>query len=87
LIFEIIEAEQKQAGQVPTSVLLDTPATLRRPHLRTTLPEITERFGTFMAQEIKAAACSGEDLPIHAFAAIGSEWSYHQPELLLAKNI
>lgn len=83
LIFEIIEAEQAKAGSVATSVLIETLATLRRQHLRRFVPEMTDRFGPFMAQQIKAAACSGEDQPIRAFAGVGPEWSYKAPDLFL----
>lgn len=83
LIFEIIEAEQAVAGCVATSVLMETLATLRRKHLRRFVPEMTDRFGPFMAQQIKAAACSGEDQPIRAFAGVGPEWSYKAPDMFL----
>jgi adenylylsulfate kinase-like enzyme/tetratricopeptide (TPR) repeat protein len=83
LIFEIIAAEQAKAGSVATSVLIETLATLRRQHLRRFVPEMTDRFGPFMAQQIKAAACSGEDQPIRAFAGVGPEWSYKAPDLFL----
>lgn len=83
LIFEIIVAEQAKAGSVATSVLIETLATLRRQHLRRFVPEMTDRFGPFMAQQIKAAACSGEDQPIRAFAGVGPEWSYKAPDLFL----
>lgn len=83
LIFEIMAAEQAKAGSVATSVLIETLATLRRQHLRRFVPEMTDRFGPFMAQQIKAAACSGDDQPIRAFAGVGSEWSYKAPNLFL----
>ena len=44
---------------------------------------MTDRFGPFMAQQIKATACSGEDQPIRAFAGVGPEWSYKAPDLFL----
>ena len=83
LIFEIIGAEYDKAGTVGTSLLIETAATLRRRHLRRFVPEMTERFGPFMAQQIKAAACSGEEQPIRAFAGIGPEWSYKAPDLFM----
>jgi tetratricopeptide (TPR) repeat protein len=83
LIFEIIEAEHQQAGSVSTSVLMETLGTLRRAHLRRFVSEMTEKYGPFMAQQIKAAACSGEDQPIRAFAGVGPEWSYKAPDLFM----
>lgn len=83
LIFEIIEAERSHPGVVATSVLIETLSTLRRKHLRYFVKEMTERYGSFMAAQLKAAACLGEDQPIRAFAAIGPEWSYNWPELFL----
>jgi hypothetical protein len=83
LIFEIIKAEYTQPGSVATSVLLETLSTLRRQHLRRFVAEMTVKYGPFMAQQIKAAACSGEDQPIKAFAGVGPEWSYKAPELFM----
>jgi tetratricopeptide (TPR) repeat protein len=83
LVFSIIETEKIRPGTVSTTVLLETLATLRRQHLRKFVSEMTERFGRFMAQQIKAAACSGADQPIRAFAAVGTEWSYKEPDLFM----
>lgn len=81
LIFEIIAAERDHPGKVAMSILLETLSTLRRRHLRRFVPEMTEAYGPFMAQQIKAAACSGEDQPIRAFSSVGPEWAYKAPEL------
>lgn len=81
LILEVIEAEEREPGTVSTSILLETLATIRRAHLRPAITVVTERFGPFMAQQIKAAACSGEDQPFRAFAAVGPDWSYTHPDL------
>jgi tetratricopeptide (TPR) repeat protein len=83
LIFEIIDAEYVRPGSVSMSVLLETLGTLRRRHLRQFVDEVTSQYGKFMCQQIKAAACSGEDQPIHAFAGVGPDWSYKHPELFL----
>lgn len=83
LIFDIIEAESQNPGAVSTSVLIDTLSTLRRNHLRAFVGEMSERYGAFMAGQLKAAACLGEDQPIRAFAAVGPEWSYNRPDLFL----
>lgn len=83
LIFEIIEAERQSPGAVATSVLIETLSTLRRNHLRGFVAEMTERYGAFMAGQLKSAACMGEDQPIRAFAAVGPEWSYKRPDLFL----
>ena len=81
LILEVIEADEREPGTVSTSILLETLATIRRVHLRSAITAVTERFGLFMAQQIKAAACSGEDQPFRAFAAVGPDWSYTHPDL------
>jgi hypothetical protein len=83
LIFDIIEAERDLPGAVSTSVLIETLSSMRRRHLKTFVREMTEAYGPFMAAQLKAAACLGEDQPIRAFAAIGPEWSYHWPDLFL----
>lgn len=83
LIFEIIEAEQSTPGTVQITTLIDTLATLRRKHLRGFTAELTKRFGSFMAQMIKAAAWTGEAQPVRAFAAVGPDWSYSEPNLFL----
>lgn len=83
LIFDIIEAEQAQPGAVSTSVLIETLSSMRRRHLKPFVQEMTAAYGTFMAAQLKAATCLGEDQPIRAFAAIGPEWSYHWPDLFL----
>jgi tetratricopeptide (TPR) repeat protein len=83
LVFQIIQAAFDSAGVVATSVLIETLATLRRRHLLKAVPEMTERFGDFMGQQIKAAACSGETQPIHAFAAVGPDWAYTREALFL----
>jgi hypothetical protein len=81
LIFEIIEAEERAPGTVQIRTLIETLATLRRSHLRGFTSETTKRFGSFMAQMIKAAVWSGEAQPVRAFAAVGPDWSYLQPTL------
>jgi hypothetical protein len=81
LIFEIIEAERQAPGKVHITTLIETLATLRLKHLHRFNQEMTERFGPFMAQMIKAAAWSGEAQPVRAFAAVGPDWSYTQPAL------
>ena len=81
LILELIEHEVAEPGTVSTSILLETLATTRRAHLRPAIRDVTDRFGQFMAQQIKAAACSGEDQPVRAFAAIGPDWAYTHPEM------
>jgi len=83
LVFEIIEAERDNPGTVSTSVLIETLSLLRRNHLRTYVSTMTERYGEFMASQLKAAACLGEDQPIRAFAAMGPDWAYNHPELFL----
>jgi tetratricopeptide (TPR) repeat protein len=83
LVFEIIEAEISSPGAVSSSVLIETLSLLRRAHLRKFVPAMTQRYGQFMASQLKAAACYGEDQPIRAFAAIGPDWAYNSPELFL----
>lgn len=81
LIFQIIEAAQHAPGTVQITTLIETLATLRRRHLHAANREMTQRFGPFMAQMIKAAAWTGEAQPVHAFAAVGPDWSYTEPNL------
>lgn len=81
LIFEIMEAEEQTPGTVQISTLIETLATLRLRHLHGFNQEMTKRFGSFMAQVIKAAAWSGEAQPVRAFAAVGPDWSYTRPAL------
>ena len=83
LIFDIIEAERDHPGAVSASVLIDTLSSMRRRHLKAFVSEMTHAYGSFMAAQLKAAACLGEDQPIRAFAAIGPDWSYHHPALFL----
>lgn len=83
LIFDLIDAEFDMPGTVSTSVLIETLSSMRRKHLKPFVREMTDAYGSFMAAQLKAAACLGEDQPIRAFAAIGPEWSYHWPGLFL----
>ncbi|MBW9076395.1 ATP-binding protein [Rhizobium pusense] len=83
LLFAIIEAELSQPGSVQITTLIESLATMRRRHLHQFNREMTDRYGSFMAQMIKAAAWSGEAQPVRAFAAVGPDWSYRRPELFL----
>ncbi|MBF0876437.1 hypothetical protein HKD21_06220 [Gluconobacter cerevisiae] len=83
LLFNIIEAEQSEPGSVQISTLIELLATMRRGHLQQFSREMTNRYGVFMAQMIKAATWSGESQPVRAFAAFGPDWAYSQPELFL----
>jgi hypothetical protein len=83
LLFGIIEAEISERGSVQITTLVETLATMRRRHLHQFNREMTDRYGVFMAQIIKAAAWSGEAQPVRAFAAVGPDWSYSRPELFL----
>lgn len=82
LIFRIIETEQAAPGAVSMSTLLETIGTMKRSHLSGFVPEMTRRFGPFLAQQIKAAACSGEDQPFRALAGV-AEWAYEMPDLFV----
>ena len=81
LVFGIIAAERTEPGSVAMSVLLETMGTMRRYNLRKYARELTELHGPFLAHHIKAAAHSGEDQPVRAFAAFGPDWAYHNVEL------
>jgi len=83
LIFDIIDQERAEPNTVATSTIMETLATMRRRHLRKHVREMTARYGQFMALQIKAAACSGEEHPFEAFAAVGGEWSYTSPDLFM----
>lgn len=83
LLFGIIEAELSERGSVQITTLIESLATMRRRHLHQFNREMTDQYGVFMAQMIKAAAWSGEAQPVRAFAAVGPDWSYSRPELFL----
>ena len=83
LLFGIIEAELSKPGSVQITTLIESLATMRRRHLHQFNREMTDRYGVFLAQMIKAAAWSGEAQPVRAFAAVGPDWSYSRPELFL----
>ncbi|MDE0032865.1 MAG: NB-ARC domain-containing protein [Deltaproteobacteria bacterium] len=83
LIVSIIEAERNSPGTVAMSVLLETFTTLRRKFLRPYARDVAEKYRQYMAQQIKAAACSGEDHPIRTFAAVGVDWAYTDESLFM----
>ena len=83
MIASIVEAEQQDPGAVPTSVLLEAFATLRLvfPRERARMFERVHRG--YMAQQIKAAACSGESQPMRTFAAVGADWAFADEALFI----
>ena len=83
MIASIVEAEQQDPGAVPTSVLLEAFVTLRHRSLREHTRVFEQRHRGYMAQQIKAAACSGESQPIQTFAAVGADWAFTDKALFI----
>ena len=83
LIESIIEAERENPGTVATSVLLEAFVALRMGFLRKHAEDFERQHRAYMAQQIKAAACSGESHPMQAFAAVGVGWSFADEELFV----
>ena len=83
LIVSIIEAERGDPGTVPTSVLLEAFAALRFRFLGDRAKVVERDNRTFMAQQIKAAACSGDSQPIRTFAAVGADWAFADEALFV----
>ena len=83
IIASIVEAEQQSPGAVATSVLLEAFATLRLGFLRECAREFEQGHRGYMAQQIKAAACSGESQPMQTFAAVGADWAFADEALFI----
>ena len=83
LVVSIIEAERTSPGTVPMSVLLEAFNTLRRGVLGSHAGDVQNQYRAYMAQQIKAAACLGEDQPIRTFAAVGVDWAFTDESLFL----
>ena len=83
MIASIVEAEQQSPGAVATSVLLEAFATLRHGLLRERARGFEQEHRGYMAQQIKAAACSGESQPMQTFAAVGADWAFADEALFI----
>lgn len=83
MIASIIEAEQQNPGAVATSVLLEAFATLRLGFLTERARVFEQEHRSYMAQQIKAAACSGESQPMQTFAAVGADWAFADEALFI----
>ena len=83
MIVSIIEAERQDPGKVATSVLLEAFATFRLGFLRERSKLFERKYRGFMAQQIKAAACSGESQPMQTFAAVGADWAFADETLFI----
>ena len=83
LIVSIIDAERRRPGTVATSVLLEAFAALRLSFLGDRAKIVEKEQRTFMAQQIKAAACSGDSQPIRTFAAVGADWAFADEALFV----
>ena len=83
LIVSIIEAERNNPGTVPMSVVLEAFTMLRWRFLGNHARDVEDKYRAYMAQQIKAAACSGEDQPIRTFAAVGVDWAFTDESLFL----
>ena len=76
LIVSIIESERDGPGTVPMSVLLEAFVALRLRFLGNAAEAAEAEYREYMAQQIKAAACCGDNQPIRTFAAVGADWAY-----------